>query len=33
MNMDIGFSKDEINQAQRDAVAKNNLDSAYIRKK
>ncbi|SHE20465.1 Branched-chain amino acid aminotransferase [Bathymodiolus brooksi thiotrophic gill symbiont] len=31
MNMDIGFSKDEINQAQRDAVAKNNLDSAYIR--
>ncbi|SMN01843.1 Branched-chain amino acid aminotransferase [uncultured Candidatus Thioglobus sp.] len=31
MNMDIGFSKDEINQAQRAAVSKNNLDSAYIR--
>ncbi|MDC9714311.1 MAG: branched-chain amino acid transaminase [Gammaproteobacteria bacterium] len=31
MNMDIGFSKAEINQAQRDAVRKNNLDSAYIR--
>ncbi len=31
MNMDIGFSKEEINQAQKDAVAKNNLDSAYIR--
>jgi branched-chain amino acid aminotransferase len=31
MNMDIGFSKDEINRAQKDAVAKNNLDSAYIR--
>ncbi|KAA0446154.1 MAG: branched-chain amino acid transaminase [Candidatus Thioglobus sp.] len=31
MNMDIGFSKDEINQAQKDAVAKNNLSSAYIR--
>ncbi len=31
MNMNIGFSKDEINQAQRDAVVKNNLDSAYIR--
>lgn len=31
MNMNIGFSKEEINQAQRDAVAKNNLDSAYIR--
>lgn len=31
MNMDIGFSKDEINQAQRDSVSKNNLDSAYIR--
>ncbi|WXU00874.1 MAG: Branched-chain-amino-acid aminotransferase [Catillopecten margaritatus gill symbiont] len=31
MAMDIGFSKEEINQAQRDAVAKNNLDSAYIR--
>ncbi len=31
MNMDIGFSKEEINQAQKDAVSKNNLDSAYIR--
>jgi branched-chain amino acid aminotransferase len=31
MNMDIGFSKEEINQAQKDAVLKNNLDSAYIR--
>lgn len=31
MNMDIGFSKDEINQAQRNAVTKNKLDSAYIR--
>jgi branched-chain amino acid aminotransferase len=31
MNMKIPFSKDEINQAHRDAVAKNNLDSAYIR--
>ncbi|SFV86259.1 Branched-chain amino acid aminotransferase [hydrothermal vent metagenome] len=31
MAMDIGFSQEEINQAQRDAVAKNNLDSAYIR--
>ena len=31
MNMDIGYSKEEINQAQKDAVAKNNLDSAYIR--
>jgi branched-chain amino acid aminotransferase len=31
MNMDIGFSKDELNQAQKDAVVKNNLDSAYIR--
>ena len=31
MNMDIGFSKNEINQAQKDAVAKNKLDSAYIR--
>ncbi|SMN13853.1 Branched-chain amino acid aminotransferase [Bathymodiolus heckerae thiotrophic gill symbiont] len=31
MSMDIGFSKAEINQAQRDAVRKNNLDSAYIR--
>lgn len=31
MAMNIGFSKDEINQAQRDAVTKNNLNSAYIR--
>lgn len=31
MNMDIGYSKDEINQAQKDAVLKNNLASAYIR--
>ncbi|MDX8381859.1 MAG: branched-chain amino acid transaminase [Ghiorsea sp.] len=31
MNMDMPFSKDEINQAQLDAVKVNNLDSAYIR--
>jgi branched-chain amino acid aminotransferase len=31
MNMPMPFSKDEINQAQREAIAKNNLDSAYIR--
>jgi branched-chain amino acid aminotransferase len=31
MDMNIGYSKDEINQAQKDAVAKNNLASAYIR--
>lgn len=31
MNMDIGFSKNELNQAQKDSVVKNNLDSAYIR--
>jgi branched-chain amino acid aminotransferase len=31
MNMPIPFSKDEVNQAQRDAIAKNKLDSAYIR--
>ncbi len=31
MNMTMPFSKDEINQAQRDAIAKNKLDSAYIR--
>jgi branched-chain amino acid aminotransferase len=31
MNMDIGFSKDELNQAQKDTVVKNDLDSAYIR--
>jgi branched-chain amino acid aminotransferase len=31
MNMKMPYSKEEINQAHRDAVAKNNLDSAYIR--
>ncbi len=31
LNMDIPFSKDEINQAHREAVTKNNLESAYIR--
>ena len=31
MNMEINFSKDEINQAQKDSVIKNNLASAYIR--
>ena len=31
MNMKMPFSKDEINQVQLDALAKNNLDSAYIR--
>lgn len=31
MNMDIGFSKEQLNQAQKDAVRKNNLASAYIR--
>lgn len=31
MNMPMRFSKDEINQAQLDAVRQNNLDSAYIR--
>ncbi len=31
MNMPMPFSKEELNQAQRDAVGKNNLDSAYIR--
>jgi len=31
MNMDMPFSKDEINQAQLDAVKVNNLDSAYLR--
>jgi branched-chain amino acid aminotransferase len=31
MDMKIGYSKDEINQAQKDAVLKNNLASAYIR--
>jgi len=31
MNMKMPYGKDELNQAQRDAVAKNGLDSAYIR--
>ncbi len=31
LNMKIPYTKDEINQAHREAVAKNNLDSAYIR--
>ncbi|SJM93077.1 branched-chain amino acid transaminase [Crenothrix polyspora] len=31
MNMPMPFSKDEINQAQCEAVSKNGLDSAYIR--
>jgi branched-chain amino acid aminotransferase len=31
MNMKMPFTKDEINQAQRDALVKNQLDSAYIR--
>lgn len=31
MNMPMPFSKDEINQAQCDAIVKNKLDSAYIR--
>ena len=31
LNMEIPFSKEEINQAHRDAISKNNLDSAYIR--
>jgi len=31
LNMKIPFSKEEINQAHRDAINKNNLDSAYIR--
>jgi len=31
MNMPMPFSKDEIDQAQRDAITKNKLDSAYIR--
>jgi branched-chain amino acid aminotransferase len=31
MNMTISFAKEEINQAHRDAISKNNLDSAYIR--
>ncbi len=31
MNMDMPFSKDELNQAQLDVVKMNNLDSAYLR--
>lgn len=31
LSMKIPFDKEEINQAHKDAVAKNNLDSAYIR--
>lgn len=31
LNMKIPFTKDEINLAHREAIAKNNLDSAYIR--
>lgn len=31
MNMPMPFSKDEIDQAQHDAITKNKLDSAYIR--
>jgi len=31
MNMRIPYGKDELNQAHRDSVAKNGLDSAYIR--
>ncbi len=31
MNMAMPFTKDEINQAQCEALRKNNLDSAYIR--
>ncbi len=31
MNMEMPYSKDEINQAQLDAVKMNNLDSAYLR--
>lgn len=31
MNMHMPFSKDDINQAQLDAVKMNNLDSAYLR--
>ena len=31
LTMKIPFTKEEINQAHREAVAKNNLDSAYIR--
>ena len=31
MNMDMPFSKDELNEAQLAAVRENNLDSAYLR--
>jgi branched-chain amino acid aminotransferase len=31
MNMPMPFSKDEIDQAQKEAIVKNKLDSAYIR--
>ncbi len=31
LNMQMPFTKEEINQAHKQAVAKNNLDSAYIR--
>ncbi len=31
MNMKMPYGKDELNEAQADAVAKNGLDSAYIR--
>lgn len=31
LNMQIPFDKEQINQAHKEAVAKNNLDSAYIR--
>lgn len=31
LNMDMPFSKEEINEAQRAAVRENNLDSAYMR--
>jgi branched-chain amino acid aminotransferase len=31
LNMEIPFSKEEINQAHKEAISKNNLDSAYIR--
>jgi branched-chain amino acid aminotransferase len=31
LNMKLPFSKDEINLAQKEAISKNNLDSAYIR--
>jgi branched-chain amino acid aminotransferase len=31
LNMKLPFSKDEINLAQKEAISRNNLDSAYIR--